>query len=372
MSAGIIKGIDKGIVGFTEQFGETWHRFKEYTMVNGAVPFDDVMKTLDYRVSKIPLALNIPAEMLSLFPEGTNGKNAITPPDPDNEKDKGSPLFALVREDSGAVIYRGAVLGDFVVYQNSDFLNEIHNGLLKAYPELEIESCGSLFGGRISFLNLIIGRMKVNKDVSETISRLSMSNAFGGKSIWSGLHNTRIVCANTERIAMAQAAANATLKKFSHTIGAPERVDKHMSDLSELKQIKDNHLSLMNSLVEIPMGLKDVDNFLGLLIPTTSDSSQIAVSRRENKRDVILEKFETLDDLQGDIFGTRYAMYQAVTHYTNHDTLNKGTDKASAEWEIITGGNRHKFNQKALDILSGGDIPDPKVEELVAAGISEN
>ncbi len=368
MSAGIVKNVDKGIVGYVNTFGKTWHMFPEYEMMDNQVPFEKALSTLDYKVAKVPLAFTLTEEMKRVFPEGTHGKLAMTPVDPDNQDAKPSPLYALVREDTGTNVFNVSVGSDFTIYQNSDFLKEIENGLLSKYPELEIESAGSLFGGRLSFVNIILDVANIKNDCSPTVTRLMYCNAFGGRSIQACVHQTRIVCMNTLKMSSAQGAANNTLKKFRHSKGVVESVNKHLTEMAELKLITEQHNAVMAKLAECTMTVKDVSNFLATLIPVKSHFTQRGESRAENKRDAIQETFETAKDLQGAIQGTRYAMFQAVTNYSQYQNINKSTDKAGAWYDIVSGGVRHQFNQNALDILSQESIAEPV---LVPAGVSD-
>jgi len=72
MSAGIVKNVDRGIVGYVDVFGKTWHMFPEYEMMDGKVPFEKAFSTIDYKVAKVPLAFYIPEEMKNMFPDGTH------------------------------------------------------------------------------------------------------------------------------------------------------------------------------------------------------------------------------------------------------------------------------------------------------------
>lgn len=372
MSAGIVKNIDQGIVGYVEMFGKTWHQFPEYEMMDGQVPMEKALSTLDYKVAKVPLAFSLPDNMKNLFPADTNGKLAMTPVDPDRPDTKPTPMYALVRQDTGTNVFNVSVGEDFTIYQNSDFLTEIEKGLLSKYPELKIESAGSLFGGRLAFVNIILDVANIKKDCSSTVTRLMYCNAFGGRAIQACVHQTRVVCMNTLKISAAQGAANNTLKKFRHSKGVVRSVNKHLTEMAELKLVTEQHNAIMDKLAETQMSIKDVENFLSVLVPVKSDFTQRGESRAENKRDTILEIFETAKDLQGDIAGTRYAMFQSVTNYSQYQNVNKSTDKAGAWYDVVSGGIRHKFNQSALDILSKETIPEPPELVLVPAGVTED
>lgn len=346
MSAGIIKGIDRGTVGYCETFGGTWHRFKEYEQINGPVAIEKAVETLGYKVVKMPISMFVPEYLRGEMPENTHGKVIES-------------MYVLVRQDSGVPVYNISVSDDYEIYQNEIFLRELENGIFKANPNLSIESCGSLFAGRIAFVNIMLDDFVVKGDDSRTVTRLMYYNAFGGRAISCCAHSTRIVCNNTLNIAEAQGIANSTLRKFRHTKNAPAKVEQSLVDLAKLYAVITVHKEVLNKLAEKSMVTKDVDNFVDNMFPVSEEASEKASTTRVNKQDEIVKIFESEPDLQGNIRGTRYAMLQAVTNYSQYKTLKRGTDFNSAWFDVIKeGGTRQKFNKKAFDLLSLDEIPE--------------
>jgi len=346
MSAGIMRGVDRGIVGNKEIFGGTWHGFEEYKVVEGLVPMVDAMKCLDYEVVAVPTILNVTDPELAAKLPNANGK--------------ATNQFALVRTDTGSYVSNKSVSDEYVVYQNVTFLKRIEESVFAANPGMGVESCGTLFGGSVAFVNILIDRYRVKKDDSETATRLMFFNGFNGLSITSGAHDTRIVCDNTRRLAEAQAKAASLLQKFRHSSGAADAVAEYMIELADLMKIIREKRPILDRMSEISMSSSDVTNFLGNLFPIAKAVGKATVTTRKNKRDAVLELFETASDLQGSIARTRYAMLQAVTAYSQHSTVSKGTDAAYAWWDVVTGGKnsvRDGLNQKALKLLAEDEIP---------------
>jgi hypothetical protein len=376
MAHGITQ-FDNGMVGFVEVYGGTWHQLPQYRQVDGEIPFEDVRKTLEYEVVKIPLAFHIPESQVALrekMPDG-HGKLAALPDmsDGGDSRATGNQMFALVRTDFGIPVHGQSVTDEYEIFPNEMFLDNIQNQLLSKYPELKVESCGSLWGGRVSFLNILLSRFAIKGDSSETVSRLMFWNAFGGRSISGCGHNTRVVCNNTSMMAEAQGEMNKTLKKFKHTSGAPKRVVDHLIDLARMQAILESHKAAMSHFAEIQMSVKDVDNFLGNYFPIAVEASDKAATRRTNNRMELNEVFEATPDLQGGIARSRYAMYQAVVDYNQHRTLSKDADATFTWWNAATGGNRHEANQKAYSLLTQTDIPEPpkiEKESLLTVGVN--
>ena len=341
MSAGIVQGIDAGAVGFTEVLGKTWHGFVEYEHVDGPVPIELVRKKIVHPVAKVPLKLHAP-EGSDL---STEYDGEIVPT-----------MFALVRTDTGHVLYEYSVTDDYTVYDNGVFLDRVEKGVLNPNPKVAIESCGTLMAGRVAFVNIMLDRSRVQGDDSETVYRLMYYNAFGGKSIAAGMHGTRIVCNNTLNIAEAQAEANTTLQKFKHTSGAPERVEAHLVDLSVLYHLVSEHKADLNNLASQQMTGNDVEAFLSIIVPIDDNGTPRIKTRRQNKRDQLQSLFESREDLQGGIARSRFAMLQAVTYYSAHNMVNKRADETYAYFDTVTGGVRDLFNQKALKALLEPDL----------------
>lgn len=356
MAHGIVKNVDRGVVGFIAEFGKTWHGLKEYAQQDGEVTKEQVREALGYEVQKVSLGLKLQEYQLAKMPAGTH--------------DKITDMFALVRCDSGTVLHNISVSQEYQIYQNAEFLDEVESGILKDHPELAIESCGSLFGGRKAFVSLLLNRFRVKKDSSETLSRLMYTNAFGGIAISCGLSTVRVVCNNTHYMATAQSLANGTLRKHKHTKGAPQKVKDNLIDIMALNEETRKHKEALDFMVDKQMDKRDVDVFLGNIFPVSKDDSEDVVTgkafaRRTNKQEEIRSVFETAPDLQGDIAGTRYAMFQAVTNFNSHGTT-KENDTAFVWDNILSGGNRHKVNQYAFDILTDDEITPRKGKLMLA------
>jgi len=331
MSAGIIAGIDKGIVGNTEVYGKTWHGLKEYAMIDGPVSLALAEETISFPAAKAPLYRMV-GGVLTVIPN----------------------MFALVRTDSEEILHPQSVTDEYEVYQNAEFIQRIREHLLSVNPDATIDSAGTLFGGKFAFVSFILDAFTYDHDVSVTVQRMMLKNAFGGGAITGCLNETRVVCANTMRAAEAQGKVNESLAKFRHTREVRGRVADHVIRLAEIHESARIHREKVNSLTTVPMTVADVTNFLAALfpVPTGDTGKGKTITRRTNKQDAVRAIFETATDLQGDIGGTRFAMLNAVTNYSQHDTVTKSLDEAFAWHDVALGeGPRDKVNQSALDLL---------------------
>jgi len=345
MAAGIVKGIDVGIVGMTETLGKTWHRMPEYKHVDGPVELEEVRAILEYPVAKVEVCLNAPDKPYD--------KNVV------------DDAFMLVDENTGRAIHKSSVSDSYKIHQNSEFLDNLQFSLLEAtkddgdpaYPNICIESAGTLFGLNKAFVNILLDQFHVTNDNSETVTRLMYYNAFGGTSLATGAHNTRIVCNNTLKLAMRQSEINETLGKFKHTKNSASRMRDHLVSLTNIYVKAEAQKEALNRFAVTPMTATDLDNFVKGLFPIPVGAQSRGVSVKTNNRTKVADYFENLDDLQGKIARTRYSALQAVTYYTGNDMGNRNTDELAGYFNSATGGNKDEFNQRAFKLLDQEFIP---------------
>lgn len=354
MAAGILKE-DRGIVGFGEMYGGTWHRLAQYVVIDGPVPIPDAVDLLNYEVRKQQMYLQ----------DGTLVKDA----------------FCLQRMDSGTVVYPSVGPG----YEVMSGLTVMANLLASVLGtgEVEIESIGTLWNGRVQFINMNLDRIVVPGDESDVFSKLLVGNAFGGNALIGCAHDIRVVCNNTYRWAMSKGKANGTFARFLHTANAATRMADHAQALADVRREKAHHQELLAWLANQTMTGADVDAFLSAFVPLpldqtewTSDTGVTAtvmvdgvaipeaakadVSARtiktvREKRDAIQELFEQADYLVGDARRSRYGMLNAVTDWTDHGAQNAKHDAGFIFYDGLH-GQRDKAKQSAFELLTA-DVP---------------
>lgn len=323
MAHGIMEH-DKGYVG-SDKVGvvaSTWHGLPQYICLDTFVPLDKALIVADYEIRKEQLfrAGNIPVD-----------------------------AFALVRGDTNATLVP-SVGNRFTVVDNKFMVNFISEHLLGVYPDLKIESVGTLWNGATFFLNLKVQEFTVKGDKSPTITNLMYANPLGKGAYVSCAHNTRIVCQNTERIAEAQGIANQSLKKFRHTRTAADRINGHMLDLAELKLHLKKHEAILDHLASQEMDTTEVDAFLDKLFPE-GDKDGKAKTIAENSRAAFMEIFDGAQKATFDNPFTKYAFYNAYTDMIDHASRSRNADVASIAYDGIMGIRADK-KQRVLQLLT--------------------
>ena len=256
--------------------------------------------------------------------------------------------WALVRTDKNVTLVP-AVGERFTVVQNHHMVNYISEHLLAVYPDLTIQSVGTLWNGGTFFLNLAINEFTVKGDKSPTITNLMYSNPLGKGSYTACAHTTRIVCGNTARISEAQGLANQSLKKFRHTASATTKINDHLIDLAELKLELKRHEDKLNYLADEEMDVQAVEAFLTRLFPEPKEDGR-AKTIAINSKNGIREIFEGVQRQTLSKPFTKYGMFQAYTDWCDHEKTSRNADLAAIMYDGIMGIRADK-KDSVLDML---------------------
>ena len=329
MSHGITE-VDKGFVGFVNKFGGTWHGLEQYKQLVDAVSAQQAMEVLDFDLEK-----RINYRMTNDGPM---------------EEIEGS--FHVVRTDTDTVLVPNCG-NKFTVVNNGKFFNYVNENILAIYPQLEIESVGTLFGGATTFINLLVNEFYIKGDDSPNVNRLMYYNPLGKGSYAAGAHSVRIVCNNTLTAAAAESKANGSMFKFRHTKNAQTAINNHMIDLSETFLELEKYVDTLNDLACTEMDVGMVDTFLESLYPTDAKSKKSETANL-NKQEKVREVFETVQDgMSKTISRSAYAMLNAVTWVVDHpEKIRAGQDVMSNTWDGLV-GLKSDFKTGALSKLVG-------------------
>ena len=328
-----IKEHDKGAIGFTSVLGETWHGIQSYKHFDEAINIEQAERVVNYEVVKVPL-----------FMQKTVGDLGL------KVNKKVPKAFCLYRTDVDTVLYPN-VGESYEIISNMDMLKYVE-GLFADYGNLKIESIGTLNNGQNMFVNINVVNHTVKGDISPTVTRLMFTNSYGGSSLTACLHQTRIVCMNTLRIAEAQGKANDTLKRFRHTKNVSNKVSAHVIDLAAIVGEVNKHNEKLDYLATKEITPAYMDSFLENMFPSEGKDGA-SKSIAENKKSTVLSLYGSKDDLTA-LSNNRYRLFNAITDYTSHSmSITKADDQAKRFMNVAhAGGAGDKVNQKALQLLT--------------------
>ena len=289
MSAGITE-IDKGVV-----WGTTWHNLPQYKTKAVPVTLEEARKVLDFPIEKRQLSF------------GTADGHVLVG------------AYALVRNGNHVLV--DSVGDQFECVNNVDMLDHIAKTVLKEFPQLKIESVGTLWAGATSFLNLKVDSFRVEGDKSETINRIMWYNPLGDGSYKTCAHNIRVVCNNTLRAAHVVGKANGTLRGICHTATGAARVTAEMDKLARHFLELESLTEQMQQLAKKPMTAAMIESFLSQLVPISPELEKSAVTQRQNKREAFMHQFESDQALADPVNHSAYGMLNAVTYVLDHQDV---------------------------------------------------
>jgi len=322
MAHGITE-IDKGYV-----FGETWHRLPQYVRQNMPVTKEQAIEVLDY-----------PLEKKVLYRKNANGEIVE------------SDAWEIVRSDYDRVVVP-AVGKYFTVISNKSLFDHISGSILSEFPDIDIESVGTLFGGQIAFVNLKMNEFRINGDDSPTVSRLMYYNPLGIGKYKVCAHNVRVVCNNTLRMATEESISHGLMSMISHTKNAQEHIKNGMASILALKQKFEEEKETLEILSKKDMSIEKVKEFFNVFLPVKQDDTQRKKTNVFNFRNKIENVFNTKQNatLNDSLSNSGYGMLNAVTYVVDHDEPRKGSDTAKIMWDGIT-GIRSDLKFKAMKSL---------------------
>ena len=323
MSHGIMEH-DKGFV-----YGTTWHNLAQYVTLTRPVTIEEAETVLDYDLQKV-----------GLYRINASG---------DYEK---TGCYGIVRTDKDIFLTDGSSVGNrFTVESNLTMLRRIDEFILSQFPGLIIESVGTLFNGQTAFVNLRVSENQIKGDKSSTETNLMYCNPIGKGSYLAYAHSTRVVCNNTLNLSKVQGEANKSLRKFSHTINAGNRIQEHLIDLSKVFLALEEHNTKLNALVDRSIKQSDIDNFLATVFSAEgkTDKGKTIASNNQAKFLTIYEAQK--DTMTMETLYSAYGLLQAYTDFVDHESrTTEKTDEASVIWDSIT-GNRAAKKEKAFEYL---------------------
>ena len=180
------------------------------------------------------------------------------------------------------------------------------------------ETAGSIKGGRIVFGSLALERETVidPNGVSDKINTYLLVNTShdGSISIQASITPVRVVCANTLNLALGNRGRGGSVKqsfKIRHTQTASGKVAIAREALGLANQYMDEFSSMANEMIQTEVNKKKFDEIVLALYPKPQDEAKGAISRWENKIDLINEIY--VGQFNNTISGTAWGVANALT-----------------------------------------------------------
>jgi phage/plasmid-like protein (TIGR03299 family) len=250
---------------------------------------------------------------------------------------------------TGKVERLGSVGTDYTVIQNeehAEFLNT-----LAGEGGAHFETAGSLNGGKRMFLTMKLPQHILVGGQDRVDLYLAASNSHDGTSPFTiYLTPIRVVCANTEHIAIKRANH---IFKIRHTSGAGTRIQKAREILGMSFKYVEEFEKEAEKLINAELTTTEFDRIIKAVFPPSASDSTRSKNSEGKRRDDLLGLFNSAAT-QANIRGTRWAGYNAITEYVDHTAPVKGKgdrDLLRAN-RALTSPDVIKTKQRAFDLLA--------------------
>jgi phage/plasmid-like protein (TIGR03299 family) len=267
--------------------------------------------------------------------------------------------FATVR--TNPVTGRPDVLG-VVGRGYTPIQNEEHAALLDALVDesgAHFETAGSLRGGRQVFLTMKLPTTMQIGGVDPVDLYLVACNSHDGTSAFRLLVSPiRVVCANTQAIAIRRAQSSFSIR---HTSGASGQIEQARQALGLTFKYAETFQAQADAMIAQAMTDRQFRELIDAVwhVDDKADTSAKAgPSKRSqtiaaNRRAVLVDLWRSSPTAEA-IRGTAWGAYQAITEYTDHfapigEKRNPGAARAE---RAITSANVAAVKTRAFDLLA--------------------
>lgn len=231
---------------------------------------------------------------------------------------KSDTTMITVRSDNGFEL--GHVGPKYVPITNSEMW-DIAEAIQGDGVEAKFETAGSLQGGRRVWIMLQLDEPIILKgDVNGgTLQNYVLHNAHDGTSSFKGSATaTRVVCANTLRIADMDAKARGTEFSFRHSSNVRDRIDEARNAIAGWRDSVAVWQQISELLLTEKVSSRGVDAYLDHFIPNPEE--RVISDRVRGNIEAARGQWNAIyNGITGEgIDGTAYGLVQATSEYMEH------------------------------------------------------
>lgn len=325
-----IETFDDGTAAFFTARQDAWHQLG--TVTTGCLTAEDVMSVAylgGWNVRLLPLtASEITADGVSTLEVPRHFATVRTHP----------------RTSKPDVL---AVVGnDYRVVQNEQHCELLN--LLVDEAGAHFETAGSLRNGREVFVTMKLPNTMRLAEADDIELYLAAMSSHDGSKPWRVIVTpTRIVCANTQRMALRTARASYTIK---HTAGARSKIAQARTALGIVWNYCDAFEKAAEQLIQQTLTDGEFHAIIDQLWPYDPDAEGKRAQGNRQRRTSTLHHLFTDADTNHGIRGTRWAGLQAITEYLDHHAPAQ-TAEARAH-RVLTSQALAAKKQTAYELLA--------------------
>lgn len=260
--------------------------------------------------------------------------------------------FHLVRDTDGAFIPSKGVGLQFQPVQHRDIFDNVVNEILPNFPEMKLETCGTLYGGGTGLMTFKVGDLfHIKGDHSPSEMRLFISNPCNGDgSLVMGFTTVRLFCRN--QLAAAKRTAMRDGYWIRHTRSAKELVGNAVEHIGLQMQAANELKARCERLAELAFDRAEFEQVLDTLYPLNKLVEGTAgYTRMVNLRNEALEQFDggkTASEMDGT---SAWTAFNAISYPVyNPQKLGSRTDLANIDYQAMAGTKAEKV-RKAFEVV---------------------
>lgn len=255
---------------------------------------------------------------------------------------------ANVRVTDGKAL--GVVSPKYRIIQNRDAFAFAEN--LVDTSEAKYETAGSLFGGRVVFLSMEVDHLDIaiagRDEVDELRMYLLLINSHdASRPLRAMVTPVRVVCKNTEGIALPHALSTFAIRHTGSTDGKLQMAREALGITFKYQAVFKEAAEAMasRSLVD-----SQVEEIFRNIWPVPEDITEGRLDSHPST--VAFENYIASDTLDG-IRGTGWGAFNAVTEYLDHvqQYRSRGNTAADVRADSLLFGRSAQVRQRAFQLL---------------------
>ncbi len=245
---------------------------------------------------------------------------------------------------SGSPDLLGVVGKDYKVIQNEE-CTELLDLLVDA-SGAHFETAGSLRGGRQVFITMKLPRTLRIAGVDDVDLYLAVTTSHDGSAaLRIDATPIRIVCANTQRIALASSRGHYT---FRHTTNVKGKIAQARSAIGLMWDYCDAFETEAEQMINTELSLDAFRKVCRQLWPLP-DVPSVRSTAYHARRAATLEDLFSHADTQANVRGSAWAGLQAVGEYLDHHA--PAADAYRRAERVLTSGGVARIKQRAHELI---------------------
>lgn len=293
--------------------------------------FADARAALDFEIQKVP----------SYDLDPTTGEPRVVP----NQ-------YHLIKDTDHSFVPTIGVGDRFTPVQHRDVFDQVLKDIVPNYPEMELETCGTLYGGSIGLMTFKVGDLfKISGDKSPSEMRLFVSNPCNGTgSLIMGFTTVRLFCRN--QISAAKRTARREGYSIRHTPSAQELVGNAVKTIGTQVAAAKELKARCEFLAGIPVSKAEMEKCLDRIYPFGKlEEGTAAHTRLVNMRQKVIEQFESGHTAQTMDGKTGWTLFNSFTYPVfNPEKILERSDAADIDFNAMVWSRAERVNQM-LDVV---------------------